>query len=404
MTARAYQSWFLDMNSAADKIVARTNKSFAARHRYRLMRIKKSGNCDLLSLRDLFKDDPGADELVRAGEIIAALERGNLSKPYEFYAPAFSEHYNILKTMVRLLAAESGISVNESSAEIVFLLRGKPQFKRYAASLNRMTIDIWGSCVSRESINRCKDAFIGKYIFKQAPILTYEEPINIEFPEGADAFCGNYWRRRTMHDSFCRNGFELLDDSCAHWIMVDFYDLICTMAEYKGGLFEVDDFIRRTDFFKSIKNDCKECYLFEKRDMKYCFETITRFAREIHDRYEDRIILIKTDPKDSYITLDYHLKELADEGMFEIKKKFISLCEERFSSVTGCYVIDISKHFYSSDKFPLGGAHIVHYEEEFYRQAAEYISDILNGSEQKIFSTVDDNYLLLRGLKLNRDK
>lgn len=404
MTARAYQSWLLDMDEPADKIIARTSKVFAAANRSRLLRIKRAGNCDLLSLREFFKDDPGAEELICAGEIIAALERGNLSKPYEFFAPAFNGHYNILKTMVRLLAAESGIAVNESSAEIVFLLRGKPQFKRYAASLNRMTIDIWGSCVSRESINRCKDAFVGKYIFKQAPILAYEEPIEIEFPDGADAFCGNYWRKRTMHDAFCRNGFEILDESSAHWIMIDFYDLICTMVEYKGGLFEVDDFIRRTDFFKSIKNDCKECYLFEKRDMKYCFETITRFAKEIKERYEDRIILIKTDPKDSYITLDYHIKELEDEGMFEIKKKFISLCEERFSSVTGCYVIDISKHFYSSDKFPLGGAHIVHYEDEFYRQAAKYISDILNGSEQKIFSTVDDNYMLLRGLKLNRDK
>ncbi len=72
--------------------------------------------------------------------------------------------------------------------------------------------------------------------------------------------------------------------------------------------------------------------------------------------------------------------------------------------MTGCYVIDISKHFYSSDRFPLGGAHIVHYEDEFYRQTAEYISEILKGTDKKIFSTVDDTYLLLRTLKLDRDK
>ena len=88
--------------------------------------------------------------------------------------------------------------------------------------------------------------------------------------------------------------------------------------------------------------------------------------------------------------------------MYEIKKKFISLCEERFASVTGCYVIDISKHFYASDSFPLGGAHIVHYEDEFYRQAGEYINEIISGSSRHVFSTVDDNYLLLRNLRLNR--
>ena len=404
MTARAYQSWLLDMDCAADKIIARTNKDFAARNRNRLLYIKRAGASELLTLRDLFVGDPGAEEVIRAGEIIAALERGNLSKTYDFFAPAFEGQYSILKTMVRLLAAESGIPVNESSAETVFLLRGKPQFQRYIATLNHNTIDIWGSCVSRESINRCKDAFVGKYIFKQAPLLTYEPPIEIEFPDGPDAFCGSYWRRRTMRDAFNRNGFDLLADSEAHWIMVDLYDLICTMADYNGDLFEVDDFIRRTEFYKAIQGDCRECYLFEKRDMKYCFETITRFANEIHEQYGDNIILLKTDPKDSYITVDGRLKEFENEGMFDIKRKFISLCEERFSSVTGCYVIDISKHFYSSDRFPLGGAHIAHYEDEFYRQTAEYISTILKGTEQKIFSTVDENYLLLRSLKLNREK
>ena len=170
----------------------------------------------------------------------------------------------------------------------------------------------------------------------------------------------------------------------------------------KGGLFEIDDFICRTDFYKSIQKDCQECYLFEKRDMKYCFDSMTRFAKMILEKYGENIILLKTEPKDSYIDLDNRLRRLEDDGMYEIKKKFISLCEERFASVTGCYVIDISKHFYASDSFPLGGAHIVHYEEEFYRQAGEYINEIISGSSRHVFSTVDDNYLLLRNLRLNR--
>lgn len=297
---------------------------------------------------------------------------------------------------------EIGAAVNQSSVEIVFLLRGKAQMSRYIASLNNMTIDIWGSCVSRESINRCPDAFVGKYIFKQAQILAYEDPIDAEFPEGADAFCGNFWRRRTMKDAFDRNGFDVLNESESRWLMVDFYDLICNMAEYNGGLFETDEFILRTDFYKSIKNDCKDCYLFEKRDMKYCFENITRFANDVAEMYGDNIILIKAEPKNKFINVDYYLEDMKEDRVFEIKKKFISLCEERFSNVTGCYVIDISKHFYSSDRFPLGGAHIVHYEDEFYRQAALYISEILKGTEKKIFSSVDDHYMLLRTLKLER--
>ena len=274
--------------------------------------------------------------------------------------------------------------------------------KRYVAALNRMTLDIWGSCVSRESANRSKDAYIGTYIFKQAPILAFENPVDLKLPEGAEAFCGNKWRRRTMQDSFLRSGDADIKGSESQWILLDMYDLICRMADYKGSLFEIDDFICRTDFYKSIQKDCRECFLFEKRDMKYCFEMITRFAKMILEKYGEHIILIKTEPKDRCITLDNRLEQLDDDGMYEIKKKFISLCEERFASVTGCYVIDISKHFYASDSFPLGGAHIVHYEDEFYRQTGEYITEILSGSIRHVFSTVDDNYLLLRNLRLKR--
>ncbi len=404
MTARAYHSWLLDMDCAADKIIAGTSLEFSARNKTRLIALKRAGKSDIARLKDFFLDDPGAKEILRAAAIIRTLEAGNLNKSYDFFEPAFKGRYNILRTMVRLLSSEIGASVNENSVELVFLLRGKPQLKRYITGLNCVTVDIWGSCISRESINRCRDAYIGKYIFKQASILAFEPPIDVEFPESAEAFCGSKWRQRTLKDALERNGAEVIAKSTSRWVLLDFYDLICHMAEYKSGLFEIDDFIRRTDFYKSIEKDCRECYLFERRDMKYCFETMTRFAKIISERYGGNVILIKAEPKDTYITLDNRTAHLEDDGMFEIKKKFISLCEERFANVTGCYVIDISKHFYASDAFPLGGAHIVHYEEEFYRQTGEYIDQILRGTDRRVFSTVDDNYLLLRSLKLDRDQ
>ncbi len=402
MTARAYQSWLLDMDCAADQLIAYTSVDFISRNCFRLMKLKRAGNTELMSVREFFADDPGAGELISAAEIINALLNGHLDRSYEFFEPAFRGKYNILRKMVKLLSAEIGASVKEDSAELAFLLRGKQQMKRYVAALNRMTLDIWGSCVSRESANRSKDAYIGTYIFKQAPILAFENPVDLKLPEGAEAFCGNKWRRRTMQDSFLRSGDADIKGSESQWILLDMYDLICRMADYKGSLFEIDDFICRTDFYKSIQKDCRECFLFEKRDMKYCFEMITRFAKMILEKYGEHIILIKTEPKDRCITLDNRLEQLDDDGMYEIKKKFISLCEERFASVTGCYVIDISKHFYASDSFPLGGAHIVHYEDEFYRQTGEYITEILSGSSRHVFSTVDDNYLLLRNLRLKR--
>ncbi len=402
MTARSYQSRLLDMNRAADIIIARTSREFSALNSEWLIRLRDAGNADLSSVGDFFVNCSGAEMVVRAAEIIENIQSGKLDKSYDFYEPAFSGKWNILKTMVKHLSAEIGAPVNEDCAELVFLLRGKTQLKRYIANIDRITIDIWGSCISRESINHCQNTLVGKYIFKQAPILAYEPPIEMDFPDSPDLFCGSSWRRKMLLGSFEKSGFDTLDESKAYFIVVDFYDVICKMADFNGNLFETDDFICRTDFYKGIADKCEECYLFQKREMKYCFDAVTRFAEDILTRYGDNIILIKAEPKNLYIDLDYRLKRMDEDPLFEIKHKFISLCEERFANVTGCYIIDISKHFYASDKFPLGGAHIVHYEEGFYKTAAGYISQILSGTQQKLFNAVDENYLLLRNLKLKR--
>ena len=401
MTARSFQSWLLDMDCAADRIIASTSAEFAAKHSEQLIRLKRAGHAQLDCVGSFFAGEPEAAELVHAAQITQALLDGDLSRGYDFYESAFRGKFVILRTMMRLLAKETGAAVNDKNVELMFLLRGKPQQKRYIQSQQLKTLDIWGSCVSRESANM-SDAFIGKYIFKQPALLAFEPPVNVQLPEGTEAFSGNAWRRRTLENALSRSGIRDIESSKARWILVDFFDLISRMAEYNGGLFEIDDTVMRMDFYKGIKGACRQAYLFERRGMKYCFDAMTRFAGAISERYGSSIILIKTEPKSEYITLDNRLAPLEDDGMAELKRKFISLCEERFAAVTGCCVIDISKHFYSSDSFVFGGAHIVHYEEEFYRTAGQYISEIIAGTDRQVFSAVDENYLLLRSLRLSR--
>ena len=402
MTERSYFSWLLDMKCAADQLIAYTNAGFAAANAERILKLRHAGSSELSSVRDFFAGDSGAGDIIRAADIIHAVLAGHLDRSYEFFEPAFRGRYGIIRKMVRLLSIETGAAVNEENAELVFLLRGKPQLKRYISSLRKTTVDIWGSSVSRESANACRDAHIGTYIFKQPQILAFDKPVDAELPEGAEAFNGSRWRRRNLQDAFLRSGDAVIKGSDSGWIIVDFCDLIGRMTEFRGELFETDDFIRRTDFYKSIQKDCRECWLFERRDMKYCSDRITRFGEMLKAKYGNHIILIKTEPKDRYIDLDHRLKKMETDSMFIIKKRFISLCEERFATVTSCFVIDISRKFYASDSFPLGGADIVHYEDEFYRQAGAYISEIITGGGRHVFTSVDEDYILLRDMRAQR--
>lgn len=402
MTARNYQRRLLDMNNAADKLIAGTSAKFAARYGERIKKLKKAGKSELQYAADFFAGDVGAEELIRAAEIIDTLEKGEIERPYSFFALAFDENFSVLRKMIKLLQKEVDIPVNRNNVETVFLLRKDALFEQYEELVRDNTVDVWGSGAARESVNACKDAFINKYIYRQPQILAFEPPMKKQIPEGVEMYCNNEWRRDRLVEAFRKEGLNTIGWSRANWIVIDFYDLISPMCEYNGTLFETDDFIYRTEFYKSINHECTPCYLFEKRDMRYCSDAVSKFAEAVKGRYGKNIILIKLEPKDEFITQDYRLEQMYGNSMHEIKTKFIALCEKKFIDITECYVIDIAKRFYASDDYPYGGVNICHYENEFYRQTAEHISSILRGSGSRSYTDVDDNYILRRELKLSQ--
>ncbi len=403
MTARALQSWLLDMKNAADLIIAYTSKEFVAANKRRLLKLKKYGTASLDRIHSFFADDPGASEFIAVAKLIRAVLKNDISRPYKFYAPAFEGKFNILKKMAKLLSEEVGAYVSEESAERVFLLRSKPeQLEQYLVQLKNRTADIWGSCISREVFNFCKNSGLGKYIFKQCHAAAFDPPVEKEVPDELSQFGGSAWRRSILADSFGRKGLSDLKSSHSKWLIVDFYDIICGMNEYKGRLFAVDDFIRRTDFYKSIESECESCYIFDKRSDAEMRDVITRFAWEMSGIYGSNIVIIKADLKDKFINLDNKLENMPSDPNFERKRELMTMCENIFIQQTDCAVIDISKHFYSSDKFQFGGAHIVHYEHEFYREAGVFLSHILGGGKQRKFTKADDNYISMRNLRLER--
>lgn len=403
MTARGYRSWILDMKNAADIIIAYTSKEFAAANRPRLLKLRAYNARGLGKISSFFREDKGAEKLVAAAKIISAVLSGNISEPYSFYLPAFEGNFGIVKNIAKLLSEKTGIYVSAETAEKVFLLKDRPkELEEYSKMIESRTADIWGSGITKEIFARTKNCGVGKYIFRQPAVLAFDAPVPLDIPEEASAFSGNSWRRDMIAASFLRNGAAELRKEHSKWLVVDFYDVICGMNEYGGALFEVDDFILKTDFYNSVRDYCKPCNIITKRTKEQCRDAITRFAWEMINIYGNNIVLITADLKDKFISLGYRLENLSSDQFFGKKRELIALCEDTFRKQTGCAVIDISKHFYSSDKFPLGGAHIVHYESEFYREAGVYLSHILGGGKQRLFTRADDAYIESRNIKLER--
>ncbi len=407
LMARGYQNRMLNQEQLADKIIMYSSGEFVRAHYQGILELMRHHVTSLEEAAIYLEENALHNELLSAAKAIQMIVEKDLSGAYECYRLLFLWKMRILKDMALQLSELTGFSVCEDECEIIFLIKGNAKaLEQYLSAHHKIKVDIWGSCISREIMNRNKrDIVVNKYIFKQPHLLAFEAPVSCEVPKDDSLFENNAWRRRTIEEAFRHSGIDVLKASSADWIVIDFYDLICNAVMFRGQLWEIDDFVQRTGFYKQVSGECSSttCF-FESYDMEYADEQMKKFARFLLEKYGENIILIKADLKDTYIDLDDRLQKLSNAGRaLEKRKQAILQYEKMFEDLTKCYVIDISKHYYASDKFPLGGAHIVHYEDEFYNQSCSILMQIFSGSGRKCYDEADDRYLFLRDRRLNRE-
>ena len=402
MTARAYQPKLLDRTYAADRLIELTSKRFTAENAAYLALLRENEVKSYDDAKIILGRMYGAEKVISVINAVTCIN-GDLSEcRYEDIRIIFQENFIVKKQLAKKLT-EVYKYANADNCERIFLIKDDINaLCKYEKTCKPTVVDIWGSCISRETVNRnISGIFVDKYIFKQPFLLSEEPDIPFDINIGADKFCGSSWRKRTVKEAFLHEGRQILSDSTADWLIIDMYDLICNMKKYCGSLFEVDDFILRTDFYRTIADKCESTYLFKEKSREYLDKSLESFSVFVNERYGKNIILIKADIKSSYITLDNKISELSDsDNTFEKKKAFIAEYEDKFAQQTDCYVIDISKRYYADDRFPLGGAHIVHYEDEFYNQCCKHISEILSGSKKRYRNDVDEEYIALRDLRI----
>lgn len=381
MTARSYQKYLLNNTDAADIIIANSSLDFTAKYQNALIKLKE----DNVSLEYTENVLPESDyEVLLAVNAIQAMKQKDFTQPYSVYDVAFRYNFNILKTFSKNLSSAIGYYVTPENIKSVYkLLNNSEALELYFAKNPVTHIDIWGSCVSREVVNRVQPRLcVDNYIFKQSQLLSADAPItSIQCSDDISDYENNAWRMKTIRASIQRDGRQVLNDRHSDVLLIDFYDLICTMKKYENDFFEIDDFIERTKFYKSIKDKCSTTYLFDEFDIEDSTARMREFGEYLITLYGKNIILIIADLKNEYLDLDGNIKPLYDDGTYEEKVKYIKNLEKIFIETTNCYVIDDSRKYMASDDFPLGGAHIVHYESQFYMKAGQKLLSIIDSIE-----------------------
>lgn len=376
MTARSYQKYLLNDFDAADIIISNSSYSFVCKYQTAIIQLKKAG----ASLQYVHNVLEGIySEVEQAASAIENMNKGDINKPYSDYEVAFKYNFNILKSFARVLSKHIGYYVSQENVGEVYLIKDdKEALAQYFSSHPVTNIDIWGSCISREIANRASARInVVNYIFKQTQLLSSKAPISCPcLSDNVVDYGNNAWRMRTIQGAFLRNGRSILEKGNSDYLVIDFYDIICTMKKYQNELFEIDDFIERTNFYKEISSECETTYLYKEMNKRTALTNLKEFADFVKGIYGNNIILIIADLKKDYLDMDGNLQALHDDGSYNDKVEFIQYIEKAFIKATNCYVIDDSVNYCASDLFPLGGAHIVHYESDFYEEACKKLISI----------------------------
>lgn len=388
MDDSSFSDYLLDMRYASDVIVDGTSFEFVACYQNALIELKKL-QIDFDHVETLI-DRPELSELISAVKIIKDV-RDNPDEVREpdFYEVGTKYNFKCIAHLADQVRRTSNTQEKDDFFDSDKHVGSIDEKAELFNSVDGIDVDIWGSSISKMVVSY-NDSFIhvNKYIFKQPCVLFDKDRIVYKIPEDDSLFKNNPGRRRSLESAFERDGKKVIEDSKANWIIIDLYDAVSEMLEFKNGLFEIDDYFLSTDFYAEIEKECSACYLHDRIGLFEGTNIMRRYVKFISDKYGDNIILIKSDVKTSYKSNDGKVMSLdLDEKLVRERNIFLRELESVFEFETNCYVIDIARYYYADDIAHRSGGRIVHYEEAFYKKAGEYVTDILNGSKKRIYGS-----------------
>lgn len=372
MCARKFFSWFVD-DSYAGRLITYTSQGFVSQFQ---SDIKKLHELRINNEEDLeYADVSGS--IIDALRIIDTVNSGQLLESDNDLRLMYEYGFNLCEAYAGLLTDVLDYPV--SKAEIPYAQKFTDNREEYISKYahKKYNVDIWGSCISRTSIARDEDIVVANYVFKQPEILAFNPPMEVELSDDMSLYENNRWRFNMLKGSFAHNGVERLTKRGTGWIVVDLYDLICEVLKIGDDYLELDDFIKRTYVYDQLNGAGYRSYLFDEVYDADAEEQFIRFTDFIKEKYGANIILVRIDLKDEYLDLDGNMQPLKADPLFKEKREYLTRFEDMFIERTGCHVIDIAQFYSASDAFPLGGAHIVHYEDAFYEECCERIRDVL---------------------------
>lgn len=399
--------FFID-DDIADRVIKDLSREVIERYKKELAEIKRHRFSDVEQILKEY-DYTDCEELKEIIEAVCGIYREDYYNSRINYKVIFTHGLSVVskviawvKSEIMVLPYAEGAQINHENVYNWFLLlkirneMGEEAAKELAAMLieskNPCTVDVWGSCISREVLNHDTKSFnLGVYVFRNSILHAFDKPILHEEKLFKDQreFNGSNWRLGVVKGEFERYAVKRLTESNSDWLVMDLFDITERTYQYKDqGNFIVEPYVtEKCTWWDNVKKDCKSVSqkAYSDEQIKKTLDQAIHFLRS---RYGERIILIGVYWQCYYIDWENKIQPLKRDYMaMWDNSRFVKKWEVYLQKGLDCYYCDLAPNFLGDEMFPIASSGAVHYEGVFYDEVLKLIQTITkNLPEQKIYS------------------
>ena len=255
-------------------------------------------------------------------------------------------------------------------------------------------VDIHGSCVSRNAFNFIDDSKIKvNHFFSRNNIAScMMPPSSLTFQKDELIQYQSEYSERCMTFALNKKTLDVLLESEAEYLVLDFFDFCQPVAGYQDTTFSTYDY---TFYNTSAYKENREDFVlvdFLQLPHSLWYGYVDMYFKRITEKFGKKIILNRLNCSSIYLTNEKTIQAIPERllafGNAGYNKELAFLEEYIMKKYPDIYITDVSKYFipdysYNPDTTP------VHYEENYNILLSSVLEDIVTtGTETKYHDTI----------------
>lgn len=238
-----------------------------------------------------------------------------------------------------------------------------------------MEICILGSCVTRDAFNYTKDLKLGIYIARTGMLSITSKPLNVSIKELNNE---SNFQKRMVYWDLNKLIQSKVTDLIGEYLIIDLIDERLKRVMINGSIVTLSSELKKSGYLKDKKISHVN---FDIEEWK---SSCDKFYDIITKKFSEKnIILNKVYCSERYIDNDGNKKEFNNEELLHIKQfnkeleEMYSYFQSKFTNANVIYIEEVL-----ADENHIWGLAPYHYEEKYYIQFIEKLTDIINQNKE----------------------